>query len=97
MESDTSLNASITLYALSTCVWCRKTKLLLTALGRSFLTIEIDRLSGIECNQATSDLLRWNPAGSYPTLVINNERCIIGYNEQVIRDACSPPDTGVNR
>ena len=32
-------------------------------------------------------LERWNPKGSFPTLVINNKRAIVGFREQEIREA----------
>jgi len=30
---------------------------------------------------------RWNPAGSFPVLVVDDSRCIIGFREDEIRAA----------
>jgi len=32
-------------------------------------------------------LTKWNPSRSFPTVVINNSKCIIGFKEQDIQDA----------
>ena len=73
------------LYALSTCQWCNKTKELLKDLGVDFDFVYVDLLEGEEQEKALSELERWNPKGSFPTLVIGNARCIIGYQESQIR------------
>jgi len=74
------------LYALSTCVWCRKTKKLLLELGVAFKYIDLDLLDGPERGPAQYELEKWNPACSFPTLVINGN-CIIGFKEEAIREA----------
>ena len=33
---------------------------------------------------------KWNPNGSFPTLVINNSKSIIGFREHEIREALGP-------
>jgi glutaredoxin-like protein NrdH len=77
----------VMLYALSTCQWCNKTKQLLKDLGIEFDYVYVDLLEG----KAQSDILdtmeKWNPKGSFPTLVIGNKRCIIGFQESQIREA----------
>jgi glutaredoxin-like protein NrdH len=74
------------LYALSTCQWCNKTKELLRELGVDFNFVYVDLLEGEEQDKALTELERWNPRGSFPTLVIGNARCIIGYQEGQIRE-----------
>jgi glutaredoxin-like protein NrdH len=74
------------LYALSTCQWCNKTKELLRELGVDFHFVYVDLLEGEEQDTALTELERWNPRGSFPTLVIGNARCIIGYQEGQIRE-----------
>ena len=46
---------SIILYALSTCVWCRKTKQLLDQLGVEYNCVEVDLLEGEEKAKATEE------------------------------------------
>ena len=74
------------LYALSTCQWCNKTKELLRDLGVDFNFVYVDLLEGEEQDMALLEMERWNPRGSFPTLVIGNARCIIGYQESQIRE-----------
>ncbi len=75
----------VLLYALSTCIWCRKTKKLLDDLGVDYDFIDVDLLPGEDSQSIRQELERWNPSGSFPTLVINNAKCIIGFEEDQIR------------
>jgi glutaredoxin len=77
----------IMLYALSTCSWCRKTKELLTELGVRFDYIFVDYLEGNEKDDTMDEVKKWNPRCSFPTLVINDEKCIVGYKEDQIKEA----------
>ncbi len=77
----------IALYALSTCVWCKKTKELLTTLGVEFSYIYVDQLPEGEMESVYSKMKQWNPAGSFPTLVMNEKRAIVGFRENEIREA----------
>lgn len=76
----------ITLYALSTCVWCRKTRNLLDELGVAFDYEYVDLLEGIARSEAIEVVTKWNPACSFPTLIIG-DKCIIGFREEDIREA----------
>lgn len=78
---------SIMLYALSTCAWCKKTKALLDSLGVEYSYEYVDLLAGKEKGEARDVVKKWNPERSFPTLVINNETCIVGFEEDKIREA----------
>jgi len=75
----------VVLYALSTCVWCRKTKHLLDKLGVEFYYIDVDLLKGKEKDEVMEKLKHHNPKCTFPTLVINDKNCLIGYAEKDIR------------
>ena len=77
----------IMLFALSTCVWCGKTKKLLDDLGVAYTYEYVDMLAGAERDAAVKEITVWNPACSFPTLVIKNEKCIVGFKEEEIRAA----------
>ena len=79
--------AGITLYALSTCGWCRKTRELLDSLGVEYRYEYVDLIAGDERQTAVSEVTRWNPALSFPTMVIDNRRSIVGFKEIEIREA----------
>lgn len=78
---------SVMLYALSTCQWCNKTKQLLKDLGIDFDYVYVDLLEDNEQSDALDAMEKWNPRGSFPTLVIGNKRCIVGFREDEIRGA----------
>jgi glutaredoxin-like protein NrdH len=77
----------VMLYALSTCGWCAKTKDLLRELGVEFDYQYVDLLEGQEQDNAMSEVEKWNPKGSFPTLVIRDKKSIIGFREEEIREA----------
>jgi glutaredoxin len=76
----------IILYALSTCVWCRKTKQLLDQLGVEYNYVDVDLLEGEEKTTATEEVKNLNPRCSFPTLAIDG-KCIVGFDEQKIRES----------
>lgn len=78
---------NILLYALSTCGWCGKTKKLLEDLDLDFFYVDVDLLEGKEKEEAIKELERWNKSRSFPTLVIDNKKCIVGFKEDSIRKA----------
>jgi glutaredoxin-like protein NrdH len=77
----------IMLYALSTCVWCKKTKRLLNDLGVDYHYVDVDLLGADDKEKTKQEIMRWNPRCSFPTLVINNNTCIVGYKEREIKEA----------
>ena len=77
----------ILLYALSTCGWCKKTKKFLTSLGVEFSYIFVDLLEEKERDEIMEDVKKWNPRRSFPIVVINDEKCIVGYKEDQIKEA----------
>ena len=78
---------NVLLYALSTCVWCKKTKRLLDELGVEYYYIDVDLLEGEEKAEVEKDLISWNTRKSFPTIVVNNERALISFDEDEIREA----------
>ena len=80
----------VMLYALSTCGWCAKTKDLLREMGVAFDYTFVDLLEGKEQDDAMTKVEKYNPSGSFPTLVIGNRKAIIGFRENEIREALGP-------
>jgi len=78
---------SIRLFALSTCVWCRKTKRLLDSLAVAYDYVYTDLLSSNERNEVLDEVEKWNPRVSFPTIVINNEKAIVCFKENQIRES----------
>ena len=77
---------SVRLFALSTCVWCKKTKRLLDELGVAYDYVFADKVQGAERDEIVKAVEEFNPRCSFPTLVIRDEKCIIGFKEDEIRE-----------
>ena len=77
----------IMLYALSTCGWCKKTRALLEELGVAYDYEYIDLLQGEEREKTVAELRKWNPYGNLPTVVIDHQKCIVGFQEDALREA----------
>lgn len=75
----------IVLYALSTCVWCKKTKRLLNNLGVAYDYIDVDLLDESEKDKIKKEIMRWNPRTSFPTIVIDDNKCVVGFDEKKIK------------
>ena len=78
---------TVVLYALSTCGWCAKTKALLKEIGVDHSYVYVDLLPQEELEETLQEVERFNPHGSFPTLVIDNTKVIVGFREQEIREA----------
>lgn len=78
---------NVVMYGLSTCVWCKKTKKLLTDLGVDFDYILVDQLDGDEEEKVVEEIRSFNPSLSFPTTVINADKTIVGFKEKEIREA----------
>ena len=76
---------SVILYALSTCVWCKMARNLLDELKIEYYYTYVDLLASEENASIKGEIRQWNPKCSFPTLVINNESCIVGFDETKIR------------
>jgi glutaredoxin-like protein NrdH len=74
----------IMLYALSTCVWCSKTKKYLQEIGVDYHYVNVDLLEGKDREEAEREITKWNPSCSFPTIVFNDSGCVVGYNPEEI-------------
>jgi len=78
---------NLRLFALSTCMWCRKTRELLNHVGISYDFVEVDQLEASQKEEAMEEVQKWNPDRTFPTLVVNDEKCIVGFQKDKIREA----------
>ena len=77
----------IMLFALSTCGWCKKTKKLLEDLGVEYSYVFVDLLEEDDRNKTIEEIEKWNPRCSFPTIVINDKKCVVGFKEEEIKEA----------
>ena len=78
---------AVMFYGLSTCVWCKRTRQLLEDSDVAFDFIYVDLLKGKERKEAIEQVREWNRAGSFPTVVVNDEQCVVGYKPDEIKEA----------
>jgi glutaredoxin-like protein NrdH len=77
----------VKIFTLSTCGWCKKTKELLKALDVQYEYVDVDTLSGDELIEASSEVKKYNPYRTYPTIIIDNgKHVILGFNDKEIKE-----------
>jgi len=71
----------VTVYALTTCPWCRKTKQWFTDSKIAFESIDVDALPVKEQDEAAEKAYKLSGGRRFPVVVINGE-VIVGYSPQ---------------
>jgi glutaredoxin-like protein NrdH len=74
-------------YGLSTCIWCRKTRQLLEEMGVPFEFAYVDLLEGEDLESTLAELTSFGRGETFPTLVIDDSSCVIGFRPDEIRRA----------
>ncbi|MCK5352247.1 glutaredoxin family protein [bacterium] len=74
----------IMLYTLSTCVWCRKMKRWLDEKGFAYSYVDVDLESVGEKEAVMEEVERWNPLCSFPTVVVGQRECFVGFKPERI-------------
>ncbi len=77
----------VKLFALSTCGWCKKTKKLLADMDVEYECIDFDLLGEDEKKEMRVELKGYNPAVSFPTIIVDKDCVIIGFKKDDIREA----------
>lgn len=77
----------VMLYALSTCGWCKKTRQLFDDHGVRYDYVYVDQQTGEEKERTLAEVRRWNPNTSFPTVVIDDNLVIVGFQEARLREA----------
>jgi len=77
----------VKLYALSTCGFCKKAKQFLESVEILYECDDVDLLLGEEKERAREELAKLNPRRSYPTLLIDDEEVVVGFDEEKLREA----------
>jgi len=74
------------LYALSTCVWCKRTKTFLDDARVEYRYLDVDLVEGAERDTVVAELARWNPKRSFPTVVVDNKDVVIGFRPEQLQE-----------
>ncbi|MDE4907198.1 glutaredoxin family protein [Methanogenium marinum] len=68
---------AVTIFSLSTCGHCRRTKTFLQEKGIAYDYIDVDLLSGETFTEVYDLVKSYNPRGSFPTIVIGEKKQVI--------------------
>ena len=79
----------VKLYALSTCVWCKRTKRLLKEMGVAYDCVDVDLLPEDEEREARNYIEGLDTDGGFPVMIIDGKEVIRGYDEDRIRQVFS--------
>ncbi len=80
------MTPNVKIYTISTCSHCKATKKLLSDCSIKFEFTDVDLLTGDERNAIIEEVKRFNPACSFPTIIIG-DTVIVGHKEQEIKKA----------
>ncbi len=76
----------IRVYALSTCIHCKKAKEFLDHCGVAYEPTHVDWLTGQERSDTLAEMKKFNPAQSFPTIIIG-DKVIVGFKQDEIETA----------
>jgi glutaredoxin len=76
----------VVFYGLSTCVWCKRTRRFLEDSRIAFDFVYVDLLNGQEREDIKEKVRKWNPAVSFPTVVVDDSRSVIGFRQEELKE-----------
>jgi len=80
--------ANVYLYALSTCIHCKNTKQFLDEKSIDYDFVYVDKLTGEEREKTIEEVKKYNPKLSFPTIVVDGDKIIVGLKQEEILEAC---------
>jgi glutaredoxin-like protein NrdH len=75
------------LFALSTCGWCRKARNFLDENSLQYRFVYVDLLEGDPQKVVFEEVVKHNPRKTFPTLVVDGDKVIAGFNEDTYRES----------
>ena len=77
----------LVLFALSTCGWCRKARTFLDDNKLKYSFVYVDLLQGDAQKEVFEEVKKRNPRKTFPTLVVDGEEVLAGFNEDRYKEA----------
>lgn len=77
----------VTLYALSTCVWCKMTKQFLTDNAIEYEFVDVDLLDSQDKDKAHQAITSKGGMLSYPTIIVDDKIVITGFRKDQLKEA----------
>ena len=75
-------NHKVTVYALSTCVWCKMTKQFLNENGVEYEYVDVDLLDDNDKSRVHSTIISKGGTLSYPTTIVDDKTVITGFPQR---------------
>jgi glutaredoxin-like protein NrdH len=76
----------VLLYALSTCIWCKRTRQLLEDEGVTFDFVYVDLVEPDERREIRERIREFSSSTSFPAVIIDEQDCIVGYKPDIIKE-----------
>lgn len=77
----------VTLYALSTCVWCKMTKQFLNDNGVEYEYVDVDLLDDKTKSKVHANILSKGGDLTYPTTIVDDKTVIAGFRKDKLKEA----------
>jgi glutaredoxin-like protein NrdH len=77
----------VSLYALSTCVWCKMTKQFLNENSVAYEFVDVDLLEDADREKARRAILGKGATLSYPTTIVDDKIVITGFRKDKLKEA----------
>ena len=77
----------VLMYAISTCVWCKRAKRFLKNQVVEFEYVDVDLCSIIELREIKDDILKRGGKLIYPTIIIDNHILMTNPSEEKLKEA----------
>lgn len=77
----------VRMYALSTCIWCKRTKQLLNDNDVEYEYVDVDLADKEDYDKIREEILNKGGSLAFPVLIIDDNRLINGYRVEEIKEA----------
>jgi len=77
----------VTVYALSTCVWCKMTKQFLSDNAIEYEYVDVDLLGDNDKTIVHSTIISKGGSLSYPTTIVDDKIVITGFRKDKLKEA----------
>ena len=75
------------MFSLTTCRHCKKTKEYLDSNDAKYHLLYVDEFNGRDRSDLMDKVRSYNPRGSFPTIVLPGGKVVVGFREQLLREA----------
>lgn len=82
----TNKNHKVRMYALSTCIWCRRTKSFLKENNVEYEYVDVDLASKEDAEKIRQEIREKGGRLTFPTTIIDDKKLISGYRVEDLKE-----------